>query len=121
MSLDELAALLADPPIEYRPEVRWWLAEGLHTDETLRREIDTAHRLGFGGMEDVRFRGPVSPGDRLVVISKTNRLNRRQSVFETQGFVGNNLVFHAKIIGVILNPAANATAERPATVPSQTA
>ncbi|MET0449047.1 MAG: glycosyl hydrolase, partial [Aeromicrobium sp.] len=27
------------------------LAEGLHTDETLRFEIDTAHRLGFGGME----------------------------------------------------------------------
>ena len=31
--------------------LRWWLAEGLHTDETLRYEIDTAHRLGFGGME----------------------------------------------------------------------
>ena len=42
---------LAHPPIEYRPEQRWWLAEGLHTDETLRREIDAAHRLGFGGME----------------------------------------------------------------------
>jgi len=27
------------------------LAEGLHTDETLRSEIEAAHRLGFGGME----------------------------------------------------------------------
>ena len=43
--------LIKNPPIEYRPGVRWWLAEGLHTDETLRYEIDTAHRLGFGGME----------------------------------------------------------------------
>ncbi len=51
MTLDDLARLLVDPPIEYRPEVRWWLAEGLHTDETLRHEIDAAHRLGFGGME----------------------------------------------------------------------
>ncbi|MCC2591864.1 hypothetical protein LKO27_00265 [Tessaracoccus sp. OS52] len=42
---------LRQPPIEYRPELRWWLAEGLHTDATLRAEIQAAHRLGFGGME----------------------------------------------------------------------
>jgi hypothetical protein len=51
MTLEDLARLLADPAIEHRPELRWWLAEGLHTDETLRLEIDTAHHLGFGGME----------------------------------------------------------------------
>ena len=51
MTMDDLIALLKSPPIEYRPELRWWLAEGLHTDKTLRYEIDTAHRLGFGGME----------------------------------------------------------------------
>ena len=51
MSLEDLARLIANPSIEFRPELRWWLAEGLHTDETLIREIDTAHRLGFGGME----------------------------------------------------------------------
>src|SRR4029453_3353021 len=51
MSIDDLARLIAEPAIEFRPELRWWLAEGLHTDETLRYEIDTAHRLGFGGME----------------------------------------------------------------------
>jgi hypothetical protein len=42
---------LENPPIEFRPELRWWLAEGLHTDETLRFEIEAAHRLGYGGME----------------------------------------------------------------------
>ena len=42
---------LRQPPIEYRPELRWWLAEGHHTDQTLRSEIETAHRFGFGGME----------------------------------------------------------------------
>lgn len=51
MTMDDLARLIKNPPIEYRPELRWWLAEGLHTDETLRHEIATAHRLGFGGME----------------------------------------------------------------------
>lgn len=51
MSIDDIARGVAHPAIEYRPELRWWLAEGLHTDVTLRREIETAHRLGFGGME----------------------------------------------------------------------
>lgn len=58
--------------------------------------------IGFGGMEDVRFRGPVRPGDRLVLVAKATRVNRRQTVFETQGFVGTNMVFHARIIGVPL-------------------
>ena len=48
---DQHCNALLDPPIEFRPEVRWWLAEGLHTDRTLRREIDSAYKLGFGGME----------------------------------------------------------------------
>src|SRR3954447_19439791 len=51
MTVDDLVQLIKNPSIEYRPELRWWLAEGLHTDDTLRREIDTAYRLGFGGME----------------------------------------------------------------------
>jgi hypothetical protein len=42
---------LAQPEIEYRPEVRWWLAEGFHTDETLKRDIDLIHRAGFGAIE----------------------------------------------------------------------
>lgn len=74
--------------------------------------------LGFGGLEDVRFRGPVVPGDRLIMISKAARLNRRQSVFDTQGFVGTNLVFHGKVIGVTLNPESSG---RPAPTRSQTA
>ncbi|QHC72677.1 glycosyl hydrolase [Rathayibacter sp. VKM Ac-2805] len=49
--LDDHRDALRRPPIDYRPELRWWLAEGLHTDVTLRSEIDAAHRLGFGGME----------------------------------------------------------------------
>ena len=58
--------------------------------------------IGFGGMENVRFRGQVKPGDRLVLVSKATRVNRRQTIFETQGFVGTNMVFQARIIGVPL-------------------
>jgi 3-hydroxyacyl-[acyl-carrier-protein] dehydratase len=56
--------------------------------------------IAFGGMEDVRFRGQVKIGDRLVLVCKALRLHRRHTIFECQGFVGTNLVFHGKIIGV---------------------
>src|SRR5439155_8484336 len=58
--------------------------------------------LGFGGLEEVRFRGPVRPGDRLVLVSKATRLNRRQSRFNVQGFVGGQMVFHADVIGIAM-------------------
>ncbi|GAC1463240.1 MAG: 3-hydroxyacyl-ACP dehydratase FabZ family protein [Isosphaeraceae bacterium] len=59
--------------------------------------------LGFGGMEDVRFRGPVRIGDRLILVSKASKVNRRQTIFETQGFVENNMVYHGRVIGVPLS------------------
>ena len=42
---------LVKPGVEYWPEVRWWLAEGFHTDETLKKEIDALYRNGFGAVE----------------------------------------------------------------------
>jgi 3-hydroxyacyl-[acyl-carrier-protein] dehydratase len=58
--------------------------------------------IGFGGLENVRFRSQVRPGDRLLLVAKATRLNRRQTVFNVQGFVGSTMVFHADIIGVPL-------------------
>jgi 3-hydroxyacyl-[acyl-carrier-protein] dehydratase len=66
--------------------------------------------LGFGGMENVRFRGPVRPGDRLVLVAKGVKLHRRQCIFNVQGFVGSTMVFHADIIGVPLVRQENAAA-----------
>lgn len=56
--------------------------------------------IGFGGMENVRFRGLVRPGDRLLLIGKGLRLHRRQTIFNVQGFVSNTMVFNADIVGV---------------------
>jgi 3-hydroxyacyl-[acyl-carrier-protein] dehydratase len=58
--------------------------------------------IGFGGLENVRFRSPVRPGDRLVLIGKGSKLNRRQAIFNVQGFVGKAMAFHADILGVPL-------------------
>jgi 3-hydroxyacyl-[acyl-carrier-protein] dehydratase len=59
--------------------------------------------IGFAGLENVRFRTPVHPGDRLVLIAKARRLHRRQTIFNVQGFVGPTMVFHADVIGVPLS------------------
>lgn len=67
-----------------------------------RRIMAPGTMLGFGGLDDVRFRGPVRPGDRLVLVAKALRLNRRQSRFNVQGFVGDQMVFHADVIGIAL-------------------
>jgi 3-hydroxyacyl-[acyl-carrier-protein] dehydratase len=58
--------------------------------------------VGFGGMEDVRFRGQVRPGDRLLLVGKGVRLHRRHSIFDVQGFVETNMVFHGKVLGVTI-------------------
>jgi 3-hydroxyacyl-[acyl-carrier-protein] dehydratase len=61
--------------------------------------------IGFGGMENVRFRAPVRPGDRLVLVAKAMKLHRRQCVFDVQGFVGSTMVFHGQVLGVPLTAA----------------
>jgi 3-hydroxyacyl-[acyl-carrier-protein] dehydratase len=58
--------------------------------------------IGFGGLENVRFRAPVRIGDRLVLVGKAIKLNRRQTIFNVQGFVGTAMVFHADVLGVPL-------------------
>jgi 3-hydroxyacyl-[acyl-carrier-protein] dehydratase len=64
--------------------------------------------IGFGGLEEVRFRGMVRPGDRLVLVGKATRLHRRQTIFNVQGFVRDAMVFHADVIGVPLMRKADA-------------
>jgi 3-hydroxyacyl-[acyl-carrier-protein] dehydratase len=58
--------------------------------------------VGFGGLENVRFRSPVRPGDRLVLIGKGVRVDPRRTICNVQGFVGKTMVFHADVLGVPL-------------------
>ena len=43
----------AEPEMANRPYARWWLAEGSHTDETLRESVKELYDAGFGGVEFV--------------------------------------------------------------------
>lgn len=49
---------LQNPDIKYWPDVRWWLAEGLHTDKTLKKEITDLYDAGFGAVEFLAMEEP---------------------------------------------------------------
>lgn len=46
-----LEALYTAPDRAFATEVRWWMAEGAHTDETLLEEVQAIYDAGFRGME----------------------------------------------------------------------
>ena len=60
-----------------------------------------AAMVGFGGLEDVRFRDPVIPGDRLVLACGMTRLRRgRIVVTRFQGFVRNSIAVEGVLKGI---------------------
>ncbi|MCH8831107.1 MAG: beta-hydroxyacyl-ACP dehydratase [Planctomycetes bacterium] len=57
--------------------------------------------VGFGGMNSVRFRGPVFPECRLVITAQVTRIRPKRRVeFQFQGFVKDKMVFSGDMIGV---------------------
>ena len=57
--------------------------------------------LGFGGMNDIRFRAPVFPNCRLVLIAKLTKLRRgRMAEYVFQGLVNDTIVFDGGMMGV---------------------
>lgn len=60
--------------------------------------------VGLGALDSIKFRGPVVPGDRLVLMLKRGRV-RKNVMFtaDFQGFVNDTLVVDGVIKGVVLN------------------
>ncbi len=57
--------------------------------------------LGFGGLDDVRFRGPVRPGDRLLVVAQRLKLRPKTMVVcRFQCFVGETMVCDGQMRGI---------------------
>jgi len=59
--------------------------------------------VGLGGFEGVRFRSPVVPGDKLVVMLKRGKY-RHNVIFSSdfQGYVDQTLVVEGTIKGIVL-------------------
>jgi 3-hydroxyacyl-[acyl-carrier-protein] dehydratase len=58
--------------------------------------------IGFGGVTDVKFRGQVTPGMKLVLVGKLLELRPRRAVGATQGFVDGVMVYEGTITGLLL-------------------
>lgn len=59
--------------------------------------------VGFGGLEDVRFRDPVRPGDRLIVMCQMTKIRfGRIIVCNFQGVVGQSIVVEGELKGIPL-------------------
>jgi len=57
--------------------------------------------VGFGGLEEVRFREPVLPGDRLIVMCRLLKLRKPHLlVCEFQGVVGQRIVVEGQLKGI---------------------
>ncbi|MEE9394707.1 MAG: 3-hydroxyacyl-ACP dehydratase FabZ family protein [Planctomycetota bacterium] len=65
--------------------------------------------FGFGGLESVRFRGSVRPGDDLLLMVKAKALRRQRAVFDMQAWVDQKLVCEARVIGVTIPVPAQAS------------
>lgn len=72
----------------------------------------TGDFVGFGGVDEVRFRSPVFPGSRLDLMARAVRVKAgRRAEFEFQGYVGGIMVMSGTMIGVGITSSASADAD----------
>lgn len=73
----------------------------LSTYFTQKNNLLGAEIVGFGGVDDVRFRGIVTPGDRLILMVELVKARRgRMIVAAFQGVVDNNIVVEGVLRGI---------------------
>lgn len=71
---------------------------GYHTQ---KHNLMGAEMLGFGGLDEVRFRGTVVPGDRLVIFAERLQLRKGAMIrCRFQCLVDNAMVCEGKIRGI---------------------
>ena len=76
---------------------------------TKHRMMTDSATMGFAGLDQVRFRGMVRPGDRLVMQSKLITIRKILITAKFLGLVNNELVCEGIIKGVPLNLATDET------------
>ncbi|MEK6248564.1 MAG: beta-hydroxyacyl-ACP dehydratase [Planctomycetales bacterium] len=82
---------------------------------TLKNDVMGCEMIGFGGLDNVRFRGAVLPGDRVVIQCRQKKVRRGAVVVcDFQGYVNENRVFEGSIRGIPLPAEALREAGRSA-------
>ena len=68
-----------------------------------KNDLSGVEVVGFGGLDNVKFRGIVRPGDRLVIVVQVIKYRRgRMVVCKFQEFVGTTLVCEGELTGIAL-------------------
>ncbi|NMC20587.1 MAG: beta-hydroxyacyl-ACP dehydratase [Thermogutta sp.] len=70
----------------------------------LKHRLMNAPMVGFGGFQDVRFRGIVRPGDRFVIVVRLLRARATMMTCEFQCFVKQSLMCEGIMLGIPLTP-----------------
>jgi len=78
---------------------------------TQRHDLLGAAMVGFGGVDEVRFRGVVTPGDQLLLMVRLEKARRgRMIVARFQGAVDGKLVVEGVLRGIPI-PIEHVTAQ----------
>ena len=56
--------------------------------------------IGFSGIESAKFRAPVKPGDRLLLLGHITAIKSRIYAADVQGVVGDTMVFETSVSGL---------------------
>ena len=68
---------------------------------TQKHDLLGAAMVGFGGVDEVRFRGVVTPGDRLILMVELKKVRRgRMIVAAFQGIVEGTIVLEGVLRGI---------------------
>lgn len=109
--------------MEYRPGVRWWLAEGLNTDATLDKNIQEIYDSGFGAAEFLAMPEPSADSsiygwgseewtnDTMRIIKKATELGLGFSVTSGTNWANANLPDTYTFDGEAYNPDNKAASQ----------
>jgi 3-hydroxyacyl-[acyl-carrier-protein] dehydratase len=71
-------------------------------DYMSRSGLESETFLGFGGLDNIRFRGLVEPGVRMLFAAEMKRIRSKMFAYHAQGFVEREMVFEADVLGVVI-------------------
>lgn len=63
--------------------------------------------LAFAGVDEVKYRDKVEPPCRFLILGKSLQCRPRRFIAQTQGFVGDTMVFEGKITGMPIDITAS--------------
>ncbi|MBN2293814.1 MAG: beta-hydroxyacyl-ACP dehydratase [Pirellulales bacterium] len=68
----------------------------------IKEKLMDTEIVGYGGLDEVRFRGVVRPGDRFVIVVRLLKVRRMMLTCEFQCFVDDNIVCEGVLKGIPL-------------------